>query len=567
MKNSLSRQLSKVITFCCAMAVLIQGIVMTGMIVRQYVNKEREDILYLLKSNNEGMENRIQYLEEIIISIRHNPGLNDFLKGVDYNMEEVTKQLSNIVNIFSEINLVNGASPFIEKVYLYNYKQDNLSLIYYPVTMEEKEKDQKEYKELYKAFLESEEDFYYNADQEAVDLCIVLYDEKMQKMGGCIISLNKAGIENTYTELQKNEKYIWKIIGKNKVIMEKTGSVTPKQGPFISHTLKTDFGLWLYAAVPENVIFQSTGPGIVITVISSLLMIAILSYLGYIVSRRYIKPLETVAEKIKQVGKGDFQTKLDNYGIEELKNISETFNEMTDYINTLIKEVYETKLLAQQAQIKYLQAQINPHFMFNVLSMIEMKAALKGDKEVQQMIYKLSKLYQGKIFRKNEVVIRLSEEMEITEFYLSLQNSRFGEKVKYLIEYEGDKKEYEGLRVPRLCIEPIVENAVCHGLEPKEKNGNIAIKVSKNIKELKIVVEDDGVGFQVEESWNQSNDLSQERVLGEENKNKNHNHVGLWNTNKMIQNLYGKEYGLKIKSEPGAGTKVIILLPVRREDE
>ena len=110
-------------------------------------------------------------------------------------------------------------------------------------------------------------------------------------------------------------------------------------------------------------------------------------------------------------------------GVEEFmaeiaKTNSVTFKEMTDYIDRLVKEVYETELIAQQAQIQYLQAQMNPHFLFNVLSMIEMRAAFNNDTEVQQMIYRLSKLYQGKIFRKNEHFIYLEEEMEIVDFYL-----------------------------------------------------------------------------------------------------------------------------------------------------
>ena len=188
-----------------------------------------------------------------------------------------------------------------------------------------------------------------------------------------------------------------------------------------------------------------------------------------------------------------------------------------------------------------------------VLSMIGMKAAIKGDQEVQELIYKLSKLYQGKIFRKNEPVISLLEEIEIADFYLSIQNSRFGEKITYAIKYEGGKELYEKLMVPRLSIEPIVENAVCHGLEPKEGNGHIDINVSTEEEILKIIITDDGIGFDA-------------NAIKEEKADKNHTHVGIWNTNKMIHNLYGEDYGLKINSIPGKGTMVVVTLPVRKEE-
>ena len=108
--------------------------------------------------------------------------------------------------------------------------------------------------------------------------------------------------------------------------------------------------------------------------------------------------------------------------------------------------------------------------------------------------------------------------------------------------------------VPRLSIEPIVENAVCHGLEPKEEQGYIRVNISKEEAALKIRIEDNGVGFESEKIVAKSED-------------KNHSHVGLWNTNKMIHNLCGKEYGLKIKSEIGKGTIVEILLPVRSGED
>ena len=275
---------------------------------------------------------------------------------------------------------------------------------------------------------------------------------------------------------------------------------------------------------------------------------------AYLISLYYVKPLKIVAEKIKQVGKGDFSTKLDEYQVEELRDISETFNDMTDYINHLIREVYETQLIAKQSQIQYLQAQMNPHFLFNVLSMIGMKAAMNGDMEVRELIYKLSKLYQGKIFRRNEPVISLLEEIEIADFYLSIQNSRFGDKITYDITYEGGKEKYKKMMVPRLSIEPIVENAVCHGLEPKQGNGHIKLRIYTEDEILKIIIIDDGIGFDL-------------KTVTENKEGEHHTHVGIWNTNKMIHNLYGQEYGLKIESKPGEGTTVIVTLPVRKEED
>ena len=308
-----------------------------------------------------------------------------------------------------------------------------------------------------------------------------------------------------------------------------------KNAKVLEHSVQIGFGLNVYAAVAEWVIYQSLGTTVAIILGIAVLLIIFLSFIGRNMAIYYVQPLEMVAEKIKLVGKGNFDTKLEEYPIEEVQNISDTFNEMTDYIERLVKEVYETQLMAQQSQIRYLQAQMNPHFLFYVLSMIEMKAALNEDKEVQDMLYKLSRLYQGKIFRKNEHFIYLEEEMEIVDFYLSIQNNRFGEKITYSIYYDGNKKIYEKMMISRLSIEPLVENAVCHGLKPKREKGHISISISCKENNLSVLIEDNGVGFEPEK-------------IVEKKDDKNRSNVGLWNTNKMIHNLCGEQYGLEINS-------------------
>ena len=372
----------------------------------------------------------------------------------------------------------------------------------------------------------------------------------MKILGGCIFVLNESVLENIYSNLENQKVFCWRIFQGEEKLLGKESFVPQKESYIYEDAISIGFGLNAYAAVSGWVIYRALGTTIAMVLVISILLIGILSFVGHMMAVRYVRPLETVAEKIKLVGKGKFNTKLEQYEIEELQNISNTFNEMTDYIERLVKEVYETQLIAQQAQIQYLQAQMDPHFLFNVLTMVRMKASINNDEEVQEMLYKLSGLYQGKIFRKNEYFIYLEEEMEIVDFYLSLQSSRFGEKIEYHICYEGDKNEYKNLMVPRLSIEPIVENAVRHGLEPKEDNGKIEVYISKDRNTLRVEIEDNGVGFDLDK-------------IEEKNKDKQHNQVGLWNTNKMIHKLCGKEYGLEIKSKIGEGTKVNILLPIR----
>lgn len=553
-QSSLRQQVTRIIVVCCIGAVTIQAIVMLAMILNQYVSQEKEDTLYLLESANTRMDNTLQYLEEMTLSIQHNIGVKKFLTSHLYSIESATKQLETVTNLFSEQNRMDAQEPFVQKVYLFQESGRKIYNLYYPTTVSEMEKEEQKYSQMNQRFLEQTRAFYYEVEENAVNLCLKLYNEDMNSMGTCIFVLNRAGMEEIYSNLDKMKQCGWAILQEEDVIIGRGNREIPAKGS-LEHTMKTGFGLTLHAAISPWQVYRSLGTTMLILVIISAAIILLISLLGYILARYFVHPLETIAEKIKLVGKGNFGTKLGEYRAEELNNISEKFNEMTGYINMLVTEVYETQLIATQAQIKYLQAQMNPHFLFNVLSMIEMRAAVNKDREVQQMLFKLSKLYQGKIFRKNQYFIRLAEEMEIVDFYLSLQNSRFGDKITYSIEYEGGQDRYRQLLVPRLSIEPSVENAVCHGLEPKAGNGHIHIRVAIwEKKELSIDILDDGVGFELSSLNQYQEDMG-------------HSHVGIYNTDKMIKNLCGEDYGLEISSSPGKGTRVLIKLPAKTQEE
>lgn len=550
---SLSKQLSALITFCCTVAIITQSIVLVGMVARQYVKKGIEDTSYILKNDNGKIETKFQYLQEMVLTIQHNQGLRGFLTGQFYNDETVTKQLENVVNIFSERNRMENAEPFVEKIYIFNKNGRSICELYYPITVAEYNSLNNKYGYLYKEFVGSRRDFYYKAEDKYISLCLYLYDETMDNIGGCIFVLNRQGIENNYENLDEVSRYAWGIRTRSEILIDKSNLISYEKSNLIEQEFNAGFGLTFYARLSNSAIFGSLWNSILITLVVSIIIIIILAVFSHLISLHYVKPLKTIVKKIKQVGGGDFKTKLGEYRVEELKNISETFNDMTDYINRLIVEVYENQLIAKQSELQYVQAQMNPHFLYNVLSMIGMKAAINNDKDVQKLIYKLSKLYQGKIFRKNEPVILLSEEMEIIDFYLSIQNSRFGDKITYSINYEDGKENYGSMSVPRLSIEPIVENAVCHGLEPKDGNGHISVNISKKTGVLRIIVADDGIGFDAEE-------------VKKESKDKGHTQVGLLNTDKMIKNLYGEEYGIRLDSRRGIGTEVTIILPICMEE-
>ena len=261
---------------------------------------------------------------------------------------------------------------------------------------------------------------------------------------------------------------------------------------------------------------------------------------------------------IQAFGKQKLNARIEDSSIQEFHDIGTVFNEMADRIEYLITEVYEKQLIATQSKVKYLQSQINPHFQFNILAMLSLKAKMAGNEDLYQSLNAFSKLMQGKIFRDKEIKIKVKEELDIVKFYLLLQKERYQEKLSYEIYVEDDRIRED--MIPRLLIEPLVENAVSHGLEPQKEKGEIVVRLFEDFIEnenemLHICVEDNGVGIEEKEI---------EVNIHDEAYKAEHTHTGLENTKRMLQVLYGENYEFKIWSEKGKGTKIEIIIPIER---
>ena len=196
---SLRKQLSRMITICCVTAVCIQAIVMVAMTMNQYVTREREDTLYILESDNIKIDNIFQYVEEIAISIQHNVGLRSFFRGNVYSEVIVTEQLESVANLFSERNRVDSFEPFVKKIYLFNESDESVYNLYYPMTISEIKQSGANANKLYETYKESGKDFYFETEGKYLNLCMKLYDTQMKPLGSCIFVLNKAGIEENFS--------------------------------------------------------------------------------------------------------------------------------------------------------------------------------------------------------------------------------------------------------------------------------------------------------------------------------------------------------------------------------
>ncbi len=270
-----------------------------------------------------------------------------------------------------------------------------------------------------------------------------------------------------------------------------------------------------------------------------------------------------VRKEMHKVTQGDFDIRKSIEGKDEIGELYEDICQTVESVKQLIEENYaakvqkeELKRKQKEIQFEMLASQINPHFLYNTLETIRMKAYCNGEKELASVVKKLSKLLR----RNLEVTDRrvsLASELELIEAYLSIQRFRFGERISYHIENEIDSTKYYLLP---LLLQPIVENAFIHGLEAQQGNGEIICKIKEQDNYLQIAVSDNGLGMSEERLHQVQRSLQGEQVEGKKR-------VGLKNINERIKLYYGDMYGIMIKSIETQGTTVTIILPKMQEGE
>lgn len=552
----------------CICSVLVLGITLILIFVSSFSKNARNDMKFYLESTTEQFDIRMQYLEDIITDLRHSVEIREFFDGSLLDSQEASRLLSYNCDLFSSRNTVDSSYPFVERLYLFNNYGQYASCYFYPITLAALDSNDRVYQEMESAFRNSDEEFSYVMEEGQLILCMWIYDEAMNPAGTCIVSLGEEAINRIFSTSRQYDHSFWSVCGFHGVpligstdeiqteAMISGSSTGINEGAvngtrYLVSSSNSGFGINCRIGVPSSAVYDSIRSTIGLFAVVFFLVLGIVAITVFIISYSFTRPLKTVADKIKQFGGGSFDTRLDSFGTQEFNDISVVFNEMTEQINYLITQVYEKQLLAAQSQMRFLQAQINPHFMFNILSMISMKAGLSGSTEIQKLLSAFSKLLQGKIFRSGEILIPLAEELELVEFYLYLQSTRFSGKINYEIQ-QGDGLEQ--VKIPRLCIEPLVENAVSHGLEPKAGNGRILVSIWRERELLWIRVEDDGDGFDVEE-WKKQRGRSTSESDGR------HTHVGLSNTEKLLHIFYEDKAVMDVESQTGKGTRVTIILP------
>lgn len=317
---------------------------------------------------------------------------------------------------------------------------------------------------------------------------------------------------------------------------------------YVQETYLSELGWYIREYTPKKEIMQDIYRLQII--ISSVFLIIMGTLL--LVMNRFSESLTMSIRKLQssmlEVRNENFKVRAPVIHQDEMGELTETFNMMTGRIQQLIEEDYKSKLLLKETEFRFLRAQINPHFLYNTLDAISWKAAMGGDKEVSKMAVALGRILRWSI-SKTDASVSLAEETENVEDYLSIQKMRYGDSLSYVIAVgEAESK----MLVPKMILQPLVENALVHGLEEKEGDKRLLIAAKEEKDLLQISIRDNGVGMSQERI---------EKVLGGRLKQEKQHGVGLYNVHQRIQMSYGEVYGIEIKSKLGEGTEILIRLP------
>lgn len=283
------------------------------------------------------------------------------------------------------------------------------------------------------------------------------------------------------------------------------------------------------------------------TAILSVLIFGFMLWYSWVVSRRITEPVYQLCRKVEHIGNGDFTVASIETNNVEMNKLDDGFNDMAIHINNLMEREKENQTALRKAELELLQAQINPHFLYNALDAIIWLAESHQDKEVIQMTSYLSTFFRTSL-SKGKDVITLEVEKQQVESYLQIQKIRYSDILSYSIQIDDNLLPYD---IPKLTLQPLVENALYHGVKNKRGIGHIKVEGIDQGDEIILMVTDDGAGMTKEQ-------LEELRAGIYEDK---HTGLGLVNVHKRLNLYYGTAYGLSFESEAGQGTTVCVRIP------
>ena len=287
-----------------------------------------------------------------------------------------------------------------------------------------------------------------------------------------------------------------------------------------------------------------------------LLILFLLVLINYYISSRITNPIHELENSVGELEDGNLEAEISIKGSYEIQHLGRSITSMAQQIQVLMKDIVAEHESKRKSEFDTLQSQINPHFLYNTLDIIVWMIENEQKSEAVKVVTALARFFRISLSR-GKSIIRVSDELEHVRNYLMIQHMRFKNKFTYQIQADNDVLEMASLK---LMLQPLVENAIYHGMEFMDGDGEILIRASKKGDELLFSIEDNGLGMcpeQVERLLTDTSHVPSRRGSG----------IGVRNVNERIRLYFGEDYGLEIDSEPDEGTRIYIHIPVVFYDE
>lgn len=315
------------------------------------------------------------------------------------------------------------------------------------------------------------------------------------------------------------------------------------------------FGSILYKYVPEKAVFGPLDNLKIWFVAFTVLALTVIIIYSVYVYKFIHKPLSRLVYSFSEVKKGNLDIHIEHEVDDEFRFIYRNFNSMVDELRSLIDQTYKQKLLVQRAQMKQLQSQINPHFLYNSFFILNTMARTGDYDNLEKFTEQLGKYFQF-VTRSASDEVSLQKEVEHARVYTEIQALRFSNRIK--VTFDELPEEFSDIIVPRLILQPLIENAFEHGLGMKKNNGILTVSFEKYQDKLHIIVENNGDDIKDEELAHILNKLSDTDESKEEV-------TALQNIHQRLRLKFGQEYGLIIKKGGMGGLRVIISIPAENK--
>lgn len=525
--------------------------------------------------------NRQHSTSKIIVENLYNDYsyLNDMIKYLNSPIQEYLKYK---LDSFLESSKVNykGVESFLEKAFDSNNTIERITLYSYvkdEIYVFTKSKGIRTYK------LNVDENAQYDSVEEAISkkLDELYEDENKYNIYRDLRdpnNLNKIGIITfTYSVndikeiLEKYEKSVSRItlIAMDETVIynsEKKGvgekypysetllagnSVVKLEEPSYIDFKLNNSGITVIGSIPEVIIKRHGVNAYTAIILLGISLLIIAEIMIYIKSKKLEMKINNILYAMEAVEKGDFSVKIPvENSNDEISLISYNFNSMCKKLEKYINKSYVAELNQKKAELISLENQINPHFLYNTLESIRMKAICNGDKEVGKMLYILATLFRFQV--KEKGIITIAQEVKYAKMYLELFKFKYDNNYEYYFYYDEDILSNE---IMKLTIQPLVENYLVHGINMDSNNNVVIITIRKVEDYIEIEIKDNGVGIEDIKL----NEIKEKLHKGEYNGNS----IGLINVHERIRMYYGKKYGVSIENGEIEGTKVTVKVPCK----